>query len=333
MDAFIRSLSIAIGPPGREEPVRQLIARRIEAHVDDLRVDVMGNLIAYRRGNDSSRRLLLSAHMDEVGIMITHIDAEGFLRFEPLGGLVPQRLPGQRFRFPNGVVGSVGVERLDPGKELQFRHLYLDIGARSADEAREQVQIGDAACYDQQPAEAGARLIGKAMDDRAGCAVLVEALVTAGRPACDLYAVFSVQEEVGARGARTAAFALEPSLAVAIDVTPCGDTPEGERLPVRMGSGAAIKVKDRSLLAHPAVKEHLEHLALAHGIPHQYEVLPFGGTDAGPIHLSRAGVPSGVISIPCRYLHTPAEMVDRGDLAACVELTRRLIESPLPSLG
>lgn len=274
---------------------------------------------------------MLSAHMDEVGVMVTHIDDDGFIRFEPLGGIQPQTLLGQRLRFPNGLVGSVGVERLDQIKDLEMRRLYLDIGARDGDEARAKVRVGDTACFDQTAVVSGRRVIGKAMDNRAGCAVLIEALRRVSEPACDVYAVFSAQEEVGARGAGTAAYAVEPTMAVAIDVTPCGDTPKGETLAVRMGAGAAIKIKDRSLLAHPVVKDHLTRLADAASIPYQYEVLPYGGTDAGTIHLSRTGVPTGVISIPCRYLHTPSEMVDLDDLEAAVRLTIKLMETQLPT--
>lgn len=332
MDALICNLSNMFGPVGQEATLRDYIAEAIRPHVDELRIDALGNLIALRRGKDSSQRLMLSAHMDEVGIMVTHIDDEGFLRFEPLGGLQPHTLLGQRFRFQGDLVGAVGVERLDHIKDLQMRHLFLDIGARNGDEAREKVHIGDTACFDQTAVVVSdRRVVGKALDNRAGCAVLMQALQRISEPTCDLYAVFSTQEEVGARGARTAAYAIEPTLAVALDVTPCGDTPKSETLPVRMGEGAAIKVKDRSLLVHPLVKDHLTRLAKEGSIPHQYEVLPYGGTDAGSIYLSRAGVPTGVISIPCRYLHTPTEMVDLDDLEACVALTARLIETQLPT--
>lgn len=332
MDALICNLSNMLSPVGQEQFLRDYIAEAIRPYVDDIRTDALGNLIARRRGKDPSQRLMLSAHMDEVGVMVTHIDDDGFLRFEPLGGLQPHMLLGQRFRFHNGTVGSVGAERLDHIKDLQMRRMFLDIGARSGDEARAKVRIGDAACFDQAAVLASdRRVIGKALDNRAGCAVLIQALQRIDEPACDLVAVFSTQEEVGARGAGPAAYAIEPTMAVALDVTPCGGTPKGDTLPVRMGDGAAIKVKDRSLLAHPLVKDHLTRLATEATIAYQYEVLPYGGTDAGAIHLSRSGVPTGVISIPCRYLHSPAEMVDLDDLEACVALTSRLIETNLPA--
>lgn len=331
MDALICHLSNKFAPVGQEAALRDYIASRIRPHVDELHTDALGNLIALRRGKSSAQRLMLSAHMDEVGVMVTHIDDNGFIRFEPLGGIQPHILLGQRLKFQDGLVGSVGVERLDHIKDLEMRHLFLDIGAIDGDDARNKVRVGDTACFDQTAVIAGRRVIGKALDNRAGCAVLIEALRRVGEPACDVYAVFSAQEEVGARGAGTAAYAVEPTMAVALDVTPSGDTPKGQTLAVRMGAGAAIKIKDRSLLAHPMVKNHLTRLADDGSIPYQYEVLPYGGTDAGTIHLSRAGVPTGVISIPCRYLHTPSEMVDLADLEAAVLLTVKLIESQLPT--
>lgn len=329
MVELIQQLAEAFGPSGHESAVRELIHSQVASVADEVYVDALGNLIARKVGSSPhAGRLLVAAHMDEIGLMVTHIDDDGFLRFDRLGGVHPYTLLGQRVRFATGLVGSIGCERLDDPKDVRIDRLFIDIGARSREEATSQVRIGDAACYDRSVTQSGNRLIGKALDDRAGCAVLIEALRRITQPAMDVYAVFSVQEEVGARGAKAAAYAIEPTVAVAVDVTPTGDTPKGEQLPVKLGDGAAIKVKDSSMMAHPRVKAHLTSLAETAAIPHQFEVLPYGGTDAGPIHVSRAGVPSGVISIPTRFLHSPAEMVDLGDLEACVALTTALMQSP-----
>lgn len=330
---LIRTLCNAYGPVGNEDAVRAMITEYVTPYVDEVRTDALGNLIVRKAGRQNSDRIMLSAHMDEIGIMVTHIDKHGFLRFHPLGGLRPHMLLGQRVRFADGTVGSVGHERLDDIKDLQFDRMYIDIGAATAEQAGEQVRIGSTACFDQQLVVQDNRITGKALDDRLGCAVLIEALRRTTQPACDIYGVFSVQEEVGARGAGVAAFSIEPTFGVAIDVTPTGDTPEGEKLPVRLGDGVAIKVKDRSLLTHPLVKEHLGGLARGANIKHQYEVLGYGGTDAGPIHTSRAGVPSGGISIPLRYVHSPVELADLADIEAAVGLTCALIDSGLPAFG
>lgn len=330
---LIRTLCNAYGPVGTEDEVRAILTEYVTPFVDEVRTDALGNLIARKSGSSDSGRILLSAHMDEIGIMVTHIDESGFLRFHPLGGLRPHTLLAQRVLFQDGTVGSVGCERLDDMKDLQFDKMFIDIGASSHDEAAQKVKIGQTACFDQTVVVQGDRLTGKALDDRLGCAVLVEALRRVKQPISDVYAVFSVQEEVGARGAGVAAFSIEPTLGIAIDVTPTGDTPEGDKLPVKLGDGVAIKVKDRSLLTHPLVKDHLGELARTHDLKHQYEVLSYGGTDAGPIHTSRSGVPSGGISIPLRYVHSPVEVADLGDIEAAVSLTTALLESPHPEFG
>lgn len=329
---LITTLAEAYGPVGSEAGVRHTIEQLIKPYVDEVRTDALGNLIAYKAGSSSDNRIMLSAHMDEIGLMVTHIDENGFLRFQPLGGVSPFTSLGQRVRFEDGTVGAVAAEKLKDIKELEFDKMYIDIGATSADEAREKVRIGSVACFDRPVVVQGKRLSGKALDDRVGCAVLVEALRRLEAPVSDVYAVFSIHEEVGARGAGPAAFSIDPTMGIAIDVTPTGDTPEGEKLPVKLGEGVAIKVKDRSLLTHPKVKQHLSDLAEKAGIKHQYEVLGYGGTDAGTIHTTRAGIPSGAISIPVRYVHTPVEMVDLDDVEAAVELTCALLESPLPDL-
>src|SRR5690606_2337377 len=248
--------------------------------------------------------------MDEIGVVAVHIDDDGFIRIRPLGGISPTALLGQRVRFTNGTLGAVGVEKVESPKDITFEKLYVDIGAASREEAARRVQVGDAASFWHDVEPVGEhRVVGKSMDGRVGCAILVQVLrELAQQPSPHrVYAVFSVQEEVGLRGAGPAAYGLEPDLALAVDVTATGDTPKAPTLDVALGKGVAIKVQDRSLIAHWGVKELLIETAAAHGIPYQLEVLPFGGTDAGAIHLTRAGVPSGVVSVPTRYVHTPAE--------------------------
>lgn len=353
---LIRNLTEAFGPSGQEEQVRELIASLMRPHVDGVRTDALGNLICTRgarrvgtaggpaatagrpgaagtataeAGAGGGKKVMLAAHMDEIGIIVTHIDDKGFLRFGTIGGVMPHRCLGQRVVFANGTVGVFGHEKLDDPKDLKFEKMFVDIGASSRAEAEEKVRIGDAAAFTRPLERAGNRLVAKAMDDRIGCAVLVEVARRLGTSPHEVYFVFTVQEEVGLRGARTAAFGLAPDVAIAVDITLTGDTPKAETMEVSLGKGAAIKVKDASLICHPGLRRSLEETARAHGITYQLEILERGGTDAGAMQLTREGVPAGVISVPCRYAHTPSEMVDEGDVEACIELLVKALEGPL----
>ncbi len=318
MKDLLGRLSEAGGPSGHEDAVRNIIAKEIEGFVDEMRVDALGNLIA-RKGR-GPKRIMFAAHMDEVGVIATYIDDKGFIRFSNIGGVTPFTLLGERVVFGNGTIGVFGVEKLDNIKDIKMEHLYIDIGTSSKEETEKLVRIGDFASYLREFRDLGKRVAGKALDDRAGCAVMIEALKRLGDPGAEVYFVFTVQEEVGLRGAKTSAYGVNPDIAVAIDVTATGDTPNGMKMAVELGKGAAIKVKDMSIMVHPMVKRILTEAAEEDGIPYQYEVLESGGTDSGAIHLTREGVPSGVISIPCRYIHTPSEMIDMGDFESAVRL-------------
>lgn len=331
MIELLRRLSEVVAPPSHEEAAAAVIREELAGKVDELQTDALGNLIAFRRGEGSRGRcrVMLAAHLDEVGLVITHVDEQGFVRFAPVGSLSPQVLLGQRVAFPGGITGVVGAERLEEGKELNFRRMYVDVGAADQKEAQSLVRVGEMAALSQRVEVAGGRLVGKALDDRAGCAVLVRVLQELRRCPHDLYCVFTVQEEVGRRGAWTAAYQVEPDLAVVVDVTPAGDTPEPEQKGVALGKGPAVKVMDRSVISHPQVRRLLAETAERHGLPYQWEVLERGGTDAGSIHVSRSGVPTGALSLPARYLHTPNEMVDLEDLRYAALLLLRFLEEPL----
>ncbi len=320
MKDTIRTLTEAFGPTGYETGIQKIIRDMVLPLADQVSTDTLGNLIAVKKGSGGGRRIMIAAHMDEIGIMVTHIDDKGFIRFAPLGGLPAHIAIGQRVVFSNGTIGVVGSERLDSAKDLKPEKMFVDIGARSRDQCAGRVKLGDVASYHQEFVDLGERMVAKAMDDRVGCAILVETLRQAADSPHDLYFVFTVQEEVGLRGARTAAYSIEPDLGLAVDVTGVGDTPKPRRMDVSLGGGAAVKIKDGSILCHPSVVRLLMETAERNSIPVQPEVLELGGTDAGAIHLSRGGVPGGGISIPCRYIHTPGEMVDRGDVKACIDL-------------
>jgi len=332
MEKTIMRLTEAFGPSGEEEAVRTAIKDLVKGSADRIFEDSLGSLFFLREG--PSPRIMVSAHMDEIGIIVTHIDGNGFLRIAPIGGVAPRMLPGQRLRFRDGITGTVYHEKIKDIKELDWSKLYLDIGQDSAEAAGEIVTIGDVACFDQPfRALPGGRCMAKAMDDRVGCAVLVETInrLPAELPQAVCF-VFTVQEELGLRGAKTAAYRYEPDYGLAVDVTLVGDTPRAATMAVSLGKGPAVKVKDNSLLCHPVVREYMAETAEKYKIPYQLEVLERGGTDAGAIHTSRQGVPSGAISIPCRYVHTPSELVDSSDVENAVDLLQKLLTLSWPAV-
>jgi endoglucanase len=267
--------------------------------------------------------------MDEIGLMVTHIDDNGFLRFGNIGGVSPFVALGQRVYFENGTMGVIGSERVDDPKNLKLEKLYIDIGAKDKKDAESKVQVGTSCAFHQTFIDLGDRVVAKAMDDRVACAIIIEVLRRLEKTDNDIYAVFATQEEVGLRGARAAAYGISPDVGIALDVTRTGDTPKGVTMDVALGKGAAIKVKDSSLICHPALKNYMVKIAEEKGIQYQMEVLEAGGTDSGAIQMTKSGIPAGVISIPCRYIHSPGEMVDIGDVEACVQLAKALCESPL----
>ena len=323
--AMLGHLTQISGPSGSEERVAEFIAALLRPYCDELMTDTLGNLIVRRHG--TGKKIMVAAHMDEIGLMITHIDTKGFLRFTPLGGVRIPNLIGQRVKFSKGRIGIIGVEKLDKPSDFKLDKLYLDIGVTTRDEAKQIVRIGETAVFVGDFVEAGSRIISKALDDRIGCFVAIEALKRT-KSTHELAFVFTVQEEIGTRGAKTAAYALEPDLAIAVDVTATGDTPKAHPMSVELGSGVGIKVLDHSMITSPQIKRWMAAVATDLNIPFQWEVLEYGGTDSGAIHLSRGGVPSGVLSIPTRYVHSPAEMLDKRDVEAAVDLLVALLERP-----
>ncbi|MGI6704836.1 MAG: M42 family metallopeptidase [Clostridia bacterium] len=325
MKELLRKLVSAYGPSGNEGPVREIIKEEIQDFVDNIQVDALGNLIAIKKGEGT--RVMVAAHMDQIGFIVTHIDEKGFLRFSNVGGISVQNSFHSKVRLNNGVRGVIGYETdVDDIKKIKLDRMFIDIGASSREEAEKLVSIGDMAVYDSPLAESNGRYFSGAMDDRVGCAVQIETIKRLPKTENEIYFVFTVQEEVGTRGAKTAAFALDPEVGFALDVTLTGDTPKAKTMAVKLGDGPAIKVKDASVLAHPKVKELMVKTAKENGIPYQMEVLVAGGTDSGPIHLTRSGVPSGVLSIPCRYVHSDNEMVDANDVENAVRLMVKILE-------
>jgi putative aminopeptidase FrvX len=329
MKDLIQKLTETYSPPGFEAPVRDVIRKEIKPYADQVKVDAMGNLVVRKgtRGKDG-KRIMLAAHMDEIGLMVTHVDDNGFVRFTSLGYLRPDTLLSGRVHFADGTQGVVGTElNIGDGKLATLEQCYIDVGAASAGDCP--VKIGDVATFERPFLDLGGRLVAKSMDDRLGCAVLIETLRQLKSSPHELYFIFTTQEEVHLAGARAAAFGVDPDLGLAVDVTLTGDTPKSRRMDIGLGKGPAIKIKDTGMIADPRIVAWMCATAEKKRIPYQREILEGGSTDAMVMQVSRAGVPVGCLSIPCRYVHTPSEMVDYGDVQASVKLLTALLSAPV----
>lgn len=325
-----KAVVMAYGPSGRERTAGDVIKSFIEKYSDDIYYDALGNLIALRKGT-SGKKVMLSAHMDQIGLIVTDIDEKGFLRVAPVGGIGASSCLGRAFRFENGVCAVAFWEQKDvePGKAT-IANCFLDIGAKDRAQVEKLVSIGDMAVYAPLWQELGDNVSCAYLDDRIGCAIAAQAFIDAKTPH-DLYAVFTVQEEVGCRGAGVAAYAIEPDFNINFDVTGCGDTPKAHPLAIALGKGAAIKVMDRSVIVPVSARRFLQDCADENGIPWQSEVLPYGGTDTSGVQRSRAGVAACCISLACRYVHSAHETVSRADVQGALALTKAaLAKAELP---
>ncbi len=321
---LLKDLVGIYGPTSNEGIIREYITKEIKDFVDEIEVDALGNLIARKKGN--GKKVMISAHMDQIGLMIIDIDDKGFLRFTNVGGISPVISISQQVIFENGTVGVVYAEPVDDISKLKLENMYIDIGAFSKEEAEKKIKIGDICIYKSEYGDNENVIFTRYLDDRVGCFIAIEAIKSIKNPANDLYFVFSVQEEVGLRGAKTAAYRVDPDIGIALDVTSNGDTPKAKRFAIGLNKGVAIKVKDNSIISHPKIRELLVKLAIENNIPYQMEVLEFGGTDSGAIHVNKEGVPSGVISIPTRYVHSTIEMASKEDIINCTKLLIKLLE-------
>lgn len=316
MKELVQQLTAAYGPSGRETEVADLIEKLLKGKVDSFHRDALGNLICEKKGTDKKgKRIMFSAHMDQIGMVVTHIEKEGYLRISGVGGLSVSNLRMRRVKFQNGVQGVIVEQPLKPGETSSLRTCYIDIGAKTAAEAEKLVQVGDMAVYAEPGFEMGEhRLASPAMDDRSACALLVSLMQDLPACADTVVAVFSTQEEVGYRGSTTAAFSVAPDEGIALDVTLCGDQPEDRKLAIDLGEGPAIKIMDARSISNPALVDRLFAAAKRAKVACQREVLPYGGTDAAAMQLSRGGTPVCTISIPCRNVHSACEIVDLRDI-------------------
>jgi endoglucanase len=333
---LLKQLCATPGIPGREEQVRALVTGELRSLVDEVRIDTLGSVVGTRRGDGP--RVMVAAHMDEIGFFVKQIDDHGFLRVQPLGGFDARTLVAQRV-LVRGFKGAVlpgtlqpaakPIHLLDPSevKPAKMEELFVDVGL-PVDRVRAEVEVGDMVTIDRELVEAGECVMGKALDDRVGVFVMIEALRAMGESSAEIVAVATTQEEVGLRGAEPAAFAVQPDVAVALDVTLALDIPgiPPELGIAHLGEGVAIKIMDSSHIANPALLRHMRDLAEAHQIPYQLEILPRGGTDAAAMQRARSGAPVITLSIPARYVHTANETANQRDIAATIDLLARFLE-------
>ncbi len=330
----LEKLSNACGVAGREEEVRSLMKKFLKPYVDEVVEDKLGNVIGIKKGDKNAPKVMLAAHMDEIGLLVKTISKEGFLQFAKMGGIDDRLLLAQKVmvyteKGPlHGIIGSKPphIQKEEERKRvLSWDELFIDIGAESREEAEKMgVGIGDTVCFDVKFARIGKDIvIGKAFDNRVACAVMIEAMKGLQKTKCTVYAVGTVQEEVGLRGAMTSAFGIDPDFGIALDVTVAGDTPGVKEVeaPVKMNKGPSLTIADSGLIVHPKVLRLLVDAAKEKKIPYQLEVGLPGSTDAARISLTRSGVPSGVISIPTRYIHSPTSMLSLKDAENAVKLT------------
>ncbi|MCQ6254235.1 M42 family metallopeptidase [Methanocaldococcus sp.] len=327
---YLKKLSKLHGISGREDSVREFMKKELEKYCDEVIIDNFGNLIAKK--GDKGKKIMIAAHMDEIGLMVKYIDENGFLKFTKIGGIYDPTILNQKVVVHGekgdliGVLGSKPPHKMkedEKNKLIKYEDMFIDIGAESREEAIKMgVNIGTWVSFLSEVYELGKhRLAGKAFDDRVGCAILLEVMKRLSKKDidCQVYAVGTVQEEVGLKGAKVSAFKINPDVAIALDVTIAGDHPgiKKEDAPIDLGKGPVVGIVDasgRGLIAHPKVLEMIKAVSEKYKIDVQWEVGEGGTTDATAIHLTREGIPTGVISVPARYIHTPVEVIDKRDL-------------------
>jgi putative aminopeptidase FrvX len=337
---LLETLSNAFGPSAAEHDVRDILKTELEGYADDTRVDKLGSIFFHHQGKKTAPRIMLSAHMDEVGVLITYIEDDGFLRFDTLGGIPNTLLPGQRLRLRgakgdlHGIIGTKPPHIMTPdeqNKVIPKEDLFIDIGAASHAAARAKgADVGMMGVFDVTFTDLGDGYYrGKAFDDRAGCTVLAEVFKRLQDSPYNVVAVGSVQEELGIRGAKTAAWQVDPDYGLALEGTFVADVPgiRPDRTSSKLKAGPVVTIMDRTVFTHPTVLQTLTTAGRAKRIPFQFKKVPVGGTDAGAIHLTRAGVPSGTVAVPCRYIHGPASILHIDDLKNTVRLVTEFVKA------
>jgi putative aminopeptidase FrvX len=337
---LLESLSNAFGPSGNEEEVRVILRKELEEHADETWVDKLGNIFFIHHGKDNLPKIMLASHMDEVGFIVTFMDNNGFLRFHTLGGIISNVMPGQTIllRGTKGdVKGLVGtkpphlMKEDERNKATVMDDLFMDIGASSLVESEQKgIEIGTNGVFDVKFMELGGGFLkGKALDDRAGCTVLVEVFEALKNSPYNIVAVGTVQEEMGMRGARTAAWQADPDFALALEGTFAADVPGSspEMVSSKLKGGPVVTILDQTVMTHPTVLKTLIKVGKEKSIPFQFKQVPMGGTDSGAIHLTKAGIPSGTVAVPCRYIHGPASVTHIDDIKNTIKLVTEFVKA------
>lgn len=329
---LLKDLTQTFGVSGFEKEVAKLIINEIKSYCDDVMVDSIGNVIALKKGiGENKKRIMVSGHMDEIGFAVLGVTDKGYIKVKKVGGISTYNSFMQRVKFKNGATGIISsFEKMDKVGAGDVNKLYVDICASSKEDALKYVSMGETACYIGEYRELANNCVtAKALDDRSGCYILIEALKKMSKPYHDVYFVFSVQEEVGLIGATTAAARINPDLGIAVDITGSFDTPTDADGNAVIGGGAAIKVMDASVICDEGLVDEMIKCAKENNIKYQLDVLAGGGTDAGAINKSNYGVKSLGISIPTRNGHSPNGIVNMDDVNACIDLLGKFTERDL----
>ncbi len=316
---LLKSVFGVVAPSGSEENLHDIIINEIKQYVDEINTDILGNIIAHKKGN--GKKMMLVAHMDTVGMMISFIDDFGFLRFSALGKIEPSQAVSKMVAFKNGISGVVCCEEIENPKEMVLNNLYIDIGAKTKEEALKYVSIGDTCSFCSETIVDDMKVISPALG-RVSAIALIEAIKNIKNSPYDIYYVFSVQKELALRGANNAAYTVEPDFCISVDVTPAYDIPTliTQKMPVKLGRGAAIKIKDSSLLCTPKMIDAIKKCANESNIKFQMEITDSYGSDLGQVNISKGGVASGAVSIPIRYLGSTGQLCLIEDYEECVKL-------------
>ncbi|NLX61333.1 MAG: M42 family metallopeptidase [Tissierellia bacterium] len=330
---LLKRLTEASGISGNEWEVRNLIINEIKDHVDDLKIDKLGNVIAFKKGKEIPKKLMITAHMDEVGLMIIDVDDKGYIKFTTVGGIDKRILVSKPVlvgdkKIP-GVIGSKPIHlqmKEERDKAIEVDNLYIDIGVDSKEEALKYVKIGDYITFDSRYIEFGDNLIkAKALDNRVGCSLLIELIKEVED--ISFYGVFTVMEEVGLKGAGPAAYSVDPDICIVLEGTLCYDVPEIDShfIPTRLNDGPAISLIDKTTLFNKALREKIVEIAKLNDIPYQYRKSSMGGNDSGKIHTTKEGAITATISVPCRNIHSPTSVMSRKDYENTLKLLKAIL--------
>ena len=332
MKELLRELCLINGVSGDEKAVREVIINKIKDVCTDYQIDNLGNLICFIKGRKSGKKLMICAHMDEVGFIVKYINGDGTLSFGAVGGIDPSVVIGRQVKVGkiNGIIGSTAVHNLSKEqreKAPSMDSLYIDIGAENKADAEKYVKLGDCAYFESEFAELGERCIkSKAIDDRAGCAMMIKLMHE--ELEYDTYFVFNVQEEIGLRGSTVSAFSVNPDFAIVLEATTASDIEgvSGAKKVCQLGKGAVVGFMDRSTVYDKGLYNLAFDISEKNNIPCQTKTMVAGGNDSGAIHISRGGVRTIAVSVPCRYLHSPSSVIEMNDLESCYKLVKLMAE-------